>query len=35
VIIIPAGTPHCFSAIDELIKLTVVRVDPGRVLTLG
>jgi len=35
VIIIPAGTPHWFSVIDELIKLTVVRAHPGRVLTLG
>ena len=34
VIIIPAGTPHWFSVVDEPIKLTVVRVDPGRVVTL-
>jgi hypothetical protein len=33
-IIIPAGTPHWFSVVDEPIKLTVVRVDPGRVVTL-
>jgi hypothetical protein len=34
VVIIPAGTPHWFSVVDEPIKLTVVRVDPGRVVTL-
>jgi mannose-6-phosphate isomerase-like protein (cupin superfamily) len=33
-VIIPAGTPHWFSVVDEPIKLTVVRVDPGRVVTL-
>jgi hypothetical protein len=33
-VIIPAGTPHWFSTVDESIKLTVVRVDPGRVVTL-
>jgi mannose-6-phosphate isomerase-like protein (cupin superfamily) len=32
-IVIPAGTPHWFSVVDEPIKLTVVRVDPGRVVT--
>jgi len=34
VVIIPAGTPHWFSVVDDPIKLTVVRVDPGRVVTL-
>lgn len=33
-VVIPAGTPHWFSVVDEPIKLTVVRVDPGRVVTL-
>lgn len=33
-IVIPAGTPHWFSEIDEPVKLTVVRVDPARVVTL-
>jgi hypothetical protein len=33
-VIIPAGTPHWFSSVDEPIKLTVVRVDPDRVVTL-
>ena len=33
-VIIPAGTPHWFSVVDEPIQLTVVRVDPGRVVTL-
>ncbi len=34
VIIIPAGTPHYFSDIPESITYTVVRIDPGRGLTL-
>jgi len=33
-VVIPAGTPHWFSIVDEPIKLTVVRLDPGRVVTL-
>jgi mannose-6-phosphate isomerase-like protein (cupin superfamily) len=32
--IIPAGTPHWFSEIQETITYTVVRVDPSRVVTL-
>lgn len=34
VVVIPAGTPHWFSAIDGSISYIVVRYDPGRVLTL-
>lgn len=34
IIIIPAGTPHYFSEVPELITYTVVRVDPGQGLTL-
>jgi mannose-6-phosphate isomerase-like protein (cupin superfamily) len=33
-VIIPAGTPHWFSEVDEAITCTVVRVDPGRVVAL-
>jgi mannose-6-phosphate isomerase-like protein (cupin superfamily) len=33
-VIIPAGTPHWFSEIQESISYTVVRVDPSRVVTL-
>jgi mannose-6-phosphate isomerase-like protein (cupin superfamily) len=33
-VIIPAGTPHWFSEIQETITYTVVRVDPSRVVTL-
>ncbi len=33
-VIIPAGTPHWFSEIQEDIVYTVVRVDPARVVTL-
>jgi mannose-6-phosphate isomerase-like protein (cupin superfamily) len=34
VVIIPAGTPHWFSEIEEDISYTVVRIDPRRVVTL-
>jgi mannose-6-phosphate isomerase-like protein (cupin superfamily) len=33
-IIVPAGTPHWFSEIDEPLKVTVVRIDPGRIVSL-
>lgn len=33
-VIIPAGTPHWFSEIQETITYTVVRIDPSRVVTL-
>jgi mannose-6-phosphate isomerase-like protein (cupin superfamily) len=33
-VIIPAGTPHWFSEIQETLTYTVVRVDPSRVVTL-
>lgn len=33
-IIIPAGTPHWWSDIQEATTYTVVRVDPSRVVTL-
>ena len=33
-VIIPAGTPHWFSEIQESIAYTVVRIDPSRVVTL-
>ena len=33
-VIIPAGTPHWFSDVQESITYTVVRVDPGRVVKL-
>jgi mannose-6-phosphate isomerase-like protein (cupin superfamily) len=34
VVIIPAGTPHYFSKIDGAIDYEVMRVDPGRLLSL-
>jgi mannose-6-phosphate isomerase-like protein (cupin superfamily) len=34
VVIIPAGTAHWFSEIQETITYTVVRIDPSRVVTL-
>jgi mannose-6-phosphate isomerase-like protein (cupin superfamily) len=34
VVVIPAGTPHWFSAIDGSISYLVVRFDPDRILTL-
>jgi quercetin dioxygenase-like cupin family protein len=33
-VIIPAGTPHWFSEIQETLAYTVVRVDPQRVVAL-
>ena len=33
-VIIPAGTPHWFSEIQETLAYTVVRVDPQRLITL-
>jgi quercetin dioxygenase-like cupin family protein len=33
-VIIPAGTTHWFSEIQQDIVYTVVRVDPARVVTL-
>lgn len=34
VIIIPAGTPHKWSSVEEFMLYTVVRVDPGRIVPL-
>ncbi|MEQ1945951.1 MAG: hypothetical protein ABL995_02100 [Bryobacteraceae bacterium] len=34
VVIIPAGTPHYFSKIEGAIDYEVMRVDPGRLLSL-
>lgn len=34
VVIIPAGTPHWWSSVDEALIYTVVRVDPRQVVTL-
>ncbi len=34
VIVIPPGVPHFFTQIDGVIKYTVVRADPDRVLAL-
>ena len=34
VVIIPAGTAHWYSQIDGAIDYEVIRVDPGRLLTL-
>jgi len=31
-VVIPAGVPHWFSAIDGSITYVVMRVDPGRLL---
>jgi mannose-6-phosphate isomerase-like protein (cupin superfamily) len=33
-VIIPAGTPHWFSEIQETLTYTVIRVDPSRTVTL-
>ena len=33
-IIIPSGTPHGFTDVQEDITYTIVRVDPSRVLAL-
>ena len=33
-VIIPAGTPHWFSNVQESMTYTVVRVDPGKVVAL-
>jgi quercetin dioxygenase-like cupin family protein len=33
-VIIPAGTPHGFTDVQEDITYTIVRVDPARVLAL-
>jgi len=33
-VIIPAGTPHWFSEVQEALTYTVVRIDPSRVVTL-
>jgi len=33
-VVIPAGTPHGFSDVQEAITYTIVRVDPGRVIAL-
>jgi len=33
-VIIPAGTPHWFSEIQETITYTVVRLDPSRTVAL-
>ncbi len=34
IIIIPAGTPHKFSEVEEAIIYTCIRFDPGQVMTL-
>lgn len=34
VVIIPAGTGHWFSSIDGAIDYEVMRVDPGKLLSL-
>jgi uncharacterized protein YjlB len=34
VVIIPAGTGHWFSSVDGSIDYEVMRVDPGRLLSL-
>lgn len=34
IVIIPAGTPHWFSEVQESITYTVVRIDPGRLVKL-
>ena len=34
IVIVPAGTPHWFSDVDEAITVSVVRIDPGRVVAL-
>lgn len=34
IIIIPAGTPHKFSEVQETIVYTCIRVDPGQIMTL-
>jgi mannose-6-phosphate isomerase-like protein (cupin superfamily) len=34
IIIIPAGTPHKWSDVDEFMTYTVVRVDQGRIVPL-
>jgi len=33
-VIIPAGTPHGFTDVQEAITYTIVRIDPGRLLAL-
>jgi hypothetical protein len=33
-VIIPVGTPHGFSDVQEAITYTIVRIDPARVLAL-
>jgi len=33
-VVIPAGTPHGFTEVQETITYTIVRIDPGRVLAL-
>ena len=33
-VIIPAGTPHWFSDIQETITYSVVRIDPGKLVKL-
>ena len=34
IVVIPAGTPHGFTDVQEAITYTIVRIDPGRVLAL-
>ena len=33
-VIIPAGTPHWFSEVQEALTYTIVRIDPSRVVAL-
>ncbi|MBH16397.1 MAG: hypothetical protein CME30_03845 [Gemmatimonadetes bacterium] len=33
-VIVPAGTPHWWSSVEESVVYTVVRVDPGQFVTL-
>jgi mannose-6-phosphate isomerase-like protein (cupin superfamily) len=34
IVVIPAGTPHGFTDVQETITYTIVRIDPGRLLAL-
>jgi hypothetical protein len=33
-VLIPAGTPHKWSEVEEFMSYTVVRVDPNRIVPL-
>jgi mannose-6-phosphate isomerase-like protein (cupin superfamily) len=34
IVVIPAGTPHGFTDVQETITYTIIRIDPGRLLAL-